>query len=84
MLVNFEVVSPCQGIVEQVFIQKNGYIYEGETLFVIHTGDEIVPVSISFSGSVKQIEVRPGDTVIPGMVLAYIQEDIVNLRTGSD
>jgi biotin carboxyl carrier protein len=39
-------------------------------------------IQTSVSGEVESIEVQEGDNVIPGMVLAYIKEDM--FVTGSD
>lgn len=84
MYVNYEVTSPCRGIVERVLCQESSYVHEGETLFVIRTNEKLVHVTVDFNGSVKGIGVQPGDEVINGMILANIQEDIFKILMGSD
>ncbi|MCM2531317.1 biotin/lipoyl attachment domain-containing protein [Neobacillus ginsengisoli] len=77
------VVSPFYGKVEKISINSESRIYEWETLFMIKTEEgnqEIIRTGVS--GEVESLEVQEGDDVIPGMVLAYIKEDI--FVTGSD
>ncbi|MEH7106435.1 MULTISPECIES: biotin/lipoyl-binding protein [Bacillaceae] len=77
------VTSPCYGKIEKISIERDARIYEWETLFVIKSeeGHEEV-VQTGVSGEVESLEVQEGDYVIPGMVLAYIKEDL--FVTGSD
>lgn len=77
------VTSPCYGRVGKIEIENATRIYEWETLFsiVMEDGDvEIVQTNVS--GEIQSLEVQEGDYVIPGMVLAYIKEDL--FVTGSD
>ncbi|CRK81706.1 biotin/lipoyl-binding protein [Neobacillus massiliamazoniensis] len=77
------IISPCYGIVDKITINRTDRLYEWETLFSIKTDDgptEMIQTSVS--GEVESIEVQEGDNVIPGMVLAYIKEDM--FVTGSD
>ncbi|HEK9100309.1 hypothetical protein KFD70_12435 [Bacillus pfraonensis] len=77
------VTSPCYGTVEKVSIDKDSRIYEWEPLFAIKNMDgKLEVIKMGCSGEVQSLEVEAGDKVIPGMVLAYIQEDI--LVSGSD
>jgi biotin carboxyl carrier protein len=77
------IMSPCHGTIEKISIEENSRIYEWEPLFIIKTmnGDTQV-IRVGLSGEVKSLEVAKGDEVIPGMVLAYIKEDL--LLSGSD
>ncbi|WHY66102.1 hypothetical protein [Neobacillus sp. SuZ13] len=77
------VLSPCYGKVERISIKNESRIYEWETLFIItsEAGKEET-VQTCLSGEVESLEVQEGDYVIPGMVLAYIKEDL--FVTGSD
>ncbi|CAG9611603.1 hypothetical protein BACCIP111899_00775 [Bacillus rhizoplanae] len=77
------VTSPCYGTVEKVSIDKDSRIYEWEPLFAIKDmNGQLEVIKMGCSGEVQSLEVEAGDKVIPGMVLAYIQEDI--LMSGSD
>ncbi|MGG0186339.1 hypothetical protein [Bacillus rhizoplanae] len=77
------VTSPCYGTVEKVSIDKDSRIYEWEPLFAIKDmNGQLEVIKMGCSGEVQSLEVEAGDKVIPGMVLAYIQEDI--LISGSD
>jgi len=77
------VTSPCYGTIEKVVIDRDSRIYEWEPLFSIKNANgKVEVIKIGCSGEVQSLEVEEGDKVIPGMVLAYIQEDI--LISGSD
>jgi multidrug efflux pump subunit AcrA (membrane-fusion protein) len=77
------VISPCYGQVEKISIKGESRIYEWETLFMIKSeSGTLETVQTSLSGKVESLEVQEGDYVIPGMVLAYIKEDL--FVTGSD
>ncbi|KKI89812.1 hypothetical protein WQ54_24100 [Bacillus sp. SA1-12] len=77
------ITSSCYGIVEEVSIDDDSRIYEWENLFTIKTGDgKLETIRVGLSGKVLSLEVQKGDRVIPGMVLAYIQEDLIG--SGSD
>ncbi|WP_203364512.1 hypothetical protein [Bacillus sp. REN10] len=72
------ITYPYQGVVQEVLISKDARIYEWEPLFLIkdETG-ELVPVKMGVSGEIQSLEVEKGDTVIPGMVLAFVREELV-------
>ncbi|MEN1935564.1 hypothetical protein AAIE21_08050 [Paenibacillus sp. 102] len=71
------VTSPCYGTVEKVSINKDSRIYEWEPLFAIkNMNGKVEVIKMGCSGEVQSLEVEAGDRVIPGMVLAYVQEDI--------
>ncbi|WHY76603.1 biotin/lipoyl-binding protein [Neobacillus sp. WH10] len=77
------VLSPCYGKVERISIKNESRIYEWEPLFAIKTeAGHVEMIQTSVSGEVESLEVQEGDEVIPGMVLAYIKEDL--FVTGSD
>lgn len=77
------VLSPCYGKVERISINSESRIYEWETLFMIKSeSGTLETIQTSLSGEVESLEVQEGDYVIPGMVLAYIKEDL--FVTGSD
>lgn len=77
------VLSPCYGIVEKVSIKSEIRIYEWEPLFQIKTTEgKVEMIQTGLSGEVESLEVQEGDYVIPGMVLAFIKEDL--FVSGSD
>lgn len=77
------VISPCYGQVDKISIKGESRIYEWETLFMIKSElGNLETIQTSLSGEVESLEVQEGDYVIPGMVLAYIKEDL--FVTGSD
>lgn len=72
------IVSPYYGTIEKVSINQDSRVYEWEPLFYVKTidgGTEIIKMGVS--GEVQSLEVQEGDQVIPGMVLAYIKEEMV-------
>jgi len=77
------VISPVYGKVESVSVQEEARIYEWDALFQIKgINGSIQPIRTGVSGEIQSLEVQVGDRVIPGMVLAYIKEDL--FVTGSD
>lgn len=77
------VVSAVSGKIEEVAIEVHSRIYEWEKLFTIRKEDgHLETVSVGLSGEVISIEVKTGDCIIPGMVLAFIKDDLIT--TGSD
>lgn len=77
------VLSPFYGQVEKVSIKCESRIYEWETLLTIKTEEgSVETINTGLSGEIESLEVQEGDNVIPGMVLAYIKEDL--FVTGSD
>lgn len=77
------IVSNVSGTVEEVAIEVHTRIYEWEKLFTVRTHNgNLETVSVGLSGEIISIEVKPGDCIIPGMVLAFIKDDLI--PTGSD
>jgi biotin carboxyl carrier protein len=77
------ILSPCFGKVEKITVKNAERIYEWEALFTIKRDEGTVEeVQTGVSGEIESLEVQEGDYVIPGMVLAYIKEDL--FVTGSD
>ncbi|HEY9576290.1 MAG TPA: hypothetical protein VIR64_01315 [Pseudobacillus sp.] len=72
------ITSPYNGVVQQVLIKERVRIYEWEPLFMIkNEKGELLPVKVGVSGEIQSLEVQEGDNVIPGMVLAYVKEELV-------
>lgn len=77
------VTSPFDGIVKKIMTKAKNRIYEWEPLLAIQTDDgAVVQISVGISGIIEKFTVSEGDRVIPGTVLAYIDDDL--LVTGSD
>ncbi|MFZ7942329.1 MULTISPECIES: hypothetical protein [Bacillaceae] len=77
------VLSPCYGRVESISVKCESRFYEWESLFAIKTkSGNLEMIQTRVSGEIESLEVQEGDDVIPGMVLAYIKEDL--FVTGSD
>ncbi|EKN69372.1 hypothetical protein BABA_09941 [Neobacillus bataviensis LMG 21833] len=77
------VLSPCYGKVERISVKRESRFCELESLFVLKTRDgkqEFIQSSVS--GEVESLEVQEGDDVIPGMVLAYVKEDMFITGSG--
>ncbi|WP_338752783.1 hypothetical protein [Bacillus sp. FJAT-52991] len=72
------ITSPYEGIIHEVLISKDARIYEWEPLFLIkdETG-ELFSLKMGVSGEIQSLEVEKGDKVIPGMVLAFVKEELV-------
>ena len=71
------VVSDYYGVIEKTVIQKDSRIYEWEPLFYIKTTDGLTKViHQGISGEIVSLEVAKGDKVVPGMVLAFVKEDL--------
>ncbi|WP_088071443.1 hypothetical protein [Gottfriedia luciferensis] len=71
------IVSDYHGIVERTAIEKDSRIYEWEPLFYIKTSDGNTRViHQGISGEIVSLEVSQGDKVVPGMVLAFVKEDL--------
>jgi pyruvate/2-oxoglutarate dehydrogenase complex dihydrolipoamide acyltransferase (E2) component len=85
MVITFEVVSGCYGVVDRLLSQKGAYVCEREVLCVVKTsGGKLVEVSATFSGYLRSFHVNPGDRVSPDTVLACMQEDALALCASSD
>ncbi|MFT8323499.1 MAG: hypothetical protein ABF649_21810 [Bacillus sp. (in: firmicutes)] len=77
------ILSPFEGIVDQILIQENAYFYEWETILTIKTkGDEIKEIGVPFSGSIVSLLVKQGDKISFNTKLASLQDDL--LVTGCD
>ncbi|MED1205701.1 hypothetical protein [Heyndrickxia acidicola] len=71
------ILSPVYGIVKKIAIQSHSRIYRSDPLFMIKKEEGgLETILWNRSGEVQSIEVQEGDQVIPGMVLAYIKEEL--------
>ena len=77
------VLSPFYGEIKKISINNESRIYEWEPLFQIKTDEgTFETIHTGISGEIQSLEVQEGDKVIPGMVLAYVKEDL--FVTGSN
>ena len=66
------------GIIEQIYIQEDSYVYEWEKLFLLKTLDgKRMDVSINASGYITKVHVNEGDRVTKNTTLAVLQEDFI-------
>ncbi|OYD09059.1 hypothetical protein [Paludifilum halophilum] len=76
MVIQSPIVSPCCGIIEKILCHTSVF-QPKDSLFLIRTTDgELRKVTVDYSGTITSYEVRPGDEVFTGMVLAYSEEDL--------
>lgn len=71
------VTSPCDGVIQEVFVRKDSQIEEGDKLFSIQDKKgNLLEIVIDIEGKIHSLEVQTGDVVVTGMVLAYVKEEI--------
>ncbi|HEY9578071.1 MAG TPA: hypothetical protein VIR64_10390 [Pseudobacillus sp.] len=72
------IISPYQGVIQQILVKEKTRIYEWEPLFIIKEKEGVLySVMMGVSGEIQSIEVQEGDDVLPSMVLAYVKEELV-------
>ncbi|OCA82079.1 hypothetical protein [Pseudobacillus wudalianchiensis] len=72
------IISPYQGVIQQILVKEKTRIYEWEPLFIIKgQAGVLYSVMMGVSGEIQSIEVQEGDYVLPDMVLAYVKEEVV-------
>lgn len=77
------ITSVYVGTVVEMKAERHAHVREGEVICTIQTQDgRMMPVTAELSGEIVSMEVEVGDEVIPGMVLAYVKEDL--FVTGDD
>ncbi|MGE5704162.1 MAG: biotin/lipoyl-containing protein [Clostridia bacterium] len=85
MVITFEVVSNCTGIIEHVMKKESGYVYEREPLCVVRTQEgKLVEITSQFSGYLKSVKAALGQKVTPETVLVRLEEKFSRLATSSD
>lgn len=70
------VISSYYGTVIKVFRHPTAPVQEDAPLFLIETERGIEQIVSDGTGTICSYEVGVGDEVVPGMVLAYIEEDL--------
>jgi len=77
------VTSPSYGRIKAILLPAESRIYEWEPFLLLQTEDgQEIQLRVGVSGIINGYAVREGDTVVPGAVIAYIEEDI--MASGSD
>lgn len=77
---NEMIISPYHGVVRRIYIRENVKVDQWEPLFAIETtGGNFRQIRVGLSGMIDSLEVETGDKVVPGMVLAYLSEDLAAL-----
>ncbi|MFC4766462.1 hypothetical protein [Effusibacillus consociatus] len=84
MKVEFELISPCHGVVDKVLVEESAYLYEQETLCIIKTETGTVEMSVNFGGYITALNVTEGLVVTPGAVLAHVRQEVAKVSAGSD
>ncbi|MFC7392212.1 hypothetical protein [Scopulibacillus cellulosilyticus] len=73
------VTSPSYGTVEKVLAKANTKVSEWEPLFIIKTENgSCEQIAVGISGVINSVHVKIGDHVIPGMVMAFIEDDLLD------
>ncbi len=69
------ILSPCDGVLVRFRIQENLTQKHCNTFFEIRQKDEtILKIKKTYQGKISSVEVREGEEVVKGMVLAYVEE----------
>ncbi|WP_243293000.1 hypothetical protein [Bacillus sp. FJAT-47783] len=77
------VTSPSYGTIQSIHLGSKARIYEWEPLLSIQTEDgQVLQIRVGVSGIIDSYTVKEGDRVVPGTVIAYIEEDL--MASGSD
>lgn len=77
-----QIISPCNGVIRQVFVAEGAYVYEWEKLLVIDSEEgKQYSLTVGASGIVK-LDVPVGSKIQQNSVLGYIRDDLV--ISGSD
>ncbi|MBM7646274.1 biotin carboxyl carrier protein [Scopulibacillus daqui] len=73
------VTSPSFGTVEKVFVKDDMRVLEWEPLFIIRTENgSLEQIAVGVNGVINSVHVKEGDHVIPGMVMAFIKDDLLD------
>lgn len=72
------IYSPCNGVVEEVLINENSYVYEWEKLLIIRNNNGILEeVAVGISGNVLSVDVVLGQEVDMNTVLCKVEDDLL-------
>lgn len=76
MILSYEVICPIEGVIEHIHAMEGDFVQQGDLLFSIQCEESVQTVHSATSGYITQIEVQPGDEVIPGMILIILREQV--------
>ncbi len=69
------IISPCDGVLVALRIQEDLIQKRCSTFFKIKQKDDtILEIKKTYQGRISSVEVREGEEVVKGMVLAYVEE----------
>lgn len=69
------ILSPCDGVLVALRIQEDHIQKRCSTFFKIKQKDDtILEIKKTYQGRISSVEVREGEEVVKGMVLAYVEE----------
>ncbi|ENQ3108460.1 hypothetical protein ACEOWJ_004608 [Bacillus cereus] len=72
------IYSPCNGVVEEVLINENSYVYEWEKLLIIRNNNGILEEAVvGISGNVLSVDVVVGQEVDMNTVLCKVEDDLL-------
>ncbi|MFS0646995.1 hypothetical protein [Siminovitchia sp. 179-K 8D1 HS] len=74
------ILSPCDGMLEKVLIHQEADIQRFLTIFKIKKSDgTLYEVKKSYRGNLLSVEVKEGDEILKGMVLAYVEDLAIDI-----
>ncbi|WP_144460483.1 hypothetical protein [Siminovitchia fortis] len=69
------IISPCDGVLVTFLIQEDLSQKRCNTFFKIKQKDDtVLEIKKTYQGRILSLEVREGEEVVKGMVLAYVEE----------
>lgn len=72
------VTSPSYGTIKSILLPDQSRIYEWEPLLLMQTEDgQEMQIRVGVSGIIDCYTVKEGNRVVPGAVIAYIDEDLI-------
>jgi biotin carboxyl carrier protein len=79
------IVSSYHGTVVKIFHPSSSSFCEDQPLFLIRTKEGLLKEVVADSpGTIRSVEVSVGDEVVPGMILAYTEEDLSDFESEND
>lgn len=72
--VNYDIVCPFHGTVDEIFFFVGDDIEEGEVIFSLKVDGIPMQILSPVSGSIERMEVSLGENVISGMILGTVIE----------
>lgn len=74
------ILSPCDGMLEKILIHQEADIQRCSTIFKIKKSDgTLYEVKKSYRGNLLSVEVKEGDEILKGMVLAYVEDLAIDI-----